>query len=753
MGIINLKDELHQNFIDYGYEVNSQRSFPDVRDGLKPSQRACLWEMYTKGYNSKKPHVKSAKISGGVVASWHPHSDSAAYETFTRMSQSWINNIPEVDWHGSNGNVVIGPEAAASRYTEARLSKAAEDGLFQGLKKKNVPMILNFSEDEEWPEVFPALMPRLLVNGSMGIGVTIANTWLNMNLKEIVEVINEYLKTGLVNTNKFLIDFPSGGIIINSKDLHNIHEIGKGKVILRATTEIKGNSIFIYELPYQIYVESLLNEIKSLIEKDQITGIRDCYNKSDKKRLLIEIECENNINPENVLNQLFKLTDLEKTYNANQWGLVDKTPQLLNLKQYLDIYIKHNLVCIKKEYEYDLKKAKERLEIVHGLLKALEIIDQIIQLIKNSKDSAIAKDNLINQYNFSELQAKAIIEMKLGKLSNLEQITLSNEEKELINSIKDWEDIISKEERLKEIFLNRLNDFTLKYGNERRTKLLDIEESKNKKDLIPFEEFQLSIFKDGSAKRTNIRAQKRGGKGVKSDANLVNIIDTNSYETLNIFTAKGKIYRVQAREGLLVSLNEGDKIVYVISEQENVDKYVFLTKQGMIKKTKADEYTGAKSKRGIVAIKLKENDEIVSVYDETKMYSEDNTVVVATKKGMGIQFYEKEIPTTGRNTIGVHAIKLENGDEVIGCAQDHPDVAIFTKSGYGKKIKWNEIPIQTRGGKGVLIVPKGENISKIYDVSLENTIVNYNNGSKMIFIKANELPLLGRTALGVKIIG
>ena len=328
--MIDICKELHQNFIDYAYECNSQRAFPDARDGLKPGQRAALWEMFIKGYSSSKPHVKSAKISGGVIGSWWPHGDSSVYDTFARMSQPWINNVPEVDWHGANGSQVGGPECASARYTEARLAKAVEEGYFSNIKKNTVPMILNFSEDEEWPEVFPAIFPRLMVNGSQGIGVTIANHWAPNNLGEVANKIIEYLDTNKVSCDDIYPDFPSGGQIINRKDLAEIYKTGKGKIILRGKVEISGESILITELPYQVYVEPFIDEIKELVNKEEITGIRDIYNKSDKHRLLIEIECDKS--PATILRILFGKTSLQKSYNPNQYALVGKTPQLLNLE-------------------------------------------------------------------------------------------------------------------------------------------------------------------------------------------------------------------------------------------------------------------------------------------------------------------------------------------------------------------------------------------------------------------------------------
>ena len=441
MSSIDICQELHQNFIDFAYEANSQRAFPDVRDGLKPGQRACLWEFYDKGYTSNKPHVKSAKVSGGVIATWWPHGDVAVYETFARMSQPWINNIPEVDWHGANGNVVIGSAPASSRYTEARLAKPIEEGMFSGIKKDNVPMILNFSEDEEWPEVLPALFPRLFVNGSMGIGVTIAQSWVPNSLNEFATELKRYIDSGEIDYAALAPDFPSGGIIINKDELPEIYKTGRGRVVLRAKTDIKGKVISITEFPYQVYIEPFINSVKELIEKEEINGIKDIVNKSDKKRVLVEIECQDN--PQYVLNKLFSATDLQKTISANQYALLGKTPRLFNLKEYMDAYYEHNLTCIVNETKFDLEKDKARLEIVNGLLIALEDIDNVIELIKKSKDTVNAVENLQNKYKLTNNQAKAIVDMKLGKLANLEQIALKNEAQELDDNIKKYLEFIN----------------------------------------------------------------------------------------------------------------------------------------------------------------------------------------------------------------------------------------------------------------------------------------------------------------------
>lgn len=764
--IIEICQELHQNAIDFAYEANSQRAFADARDGLKPGQRACLWEMYIKGYSSSKPHVKSAKIDGGVAATWWPHGTTAIYETFARMSQSWINNIPEVDWHGANGNQIIGSSPAADRYTEARLSTAAEEGMLYGLKKNNVPMILNFSEDEEWPEVLPAIFPRLLINGCQGIGYTVANVWLPHCLKEIVDIINNYIQSGEINYENIYPDFPSGGVIINKNDLANIYKTGKGTVILRGRAEIDNNSIFITELPYQTYVEPLLDEIKELILKEEITGIKDIYNKSDKKRLLVEIECDGN--PRVVLNQLYKLTSLQKSFSANQYALVSKTPKLLNLKQYLDIYINHNLECIQKEYEFDLKKAQARQEIVEGLVKALEDIDNIIELIKKSDNSINAKNALIEKYQFTENQAKAILDMKLSRLAKLEKVELNEELKGLTSNIESYFQIIQNVNKRKEIFLDRLLTFANKHGSNRKTALTQIEKKPEEKEIefVEPEKCAVVLTESGLIKRipsSSFRTQHRNGKGIKTQDDITSmIIRTNTIDSLMIFSDKGKMYRLlvndipvgtnvskgQSVKSLIeMEVNENPAVIYSIYRDTDAKYVLFTTKNGVVKKTSIDEYVNTKKKSGISAITLREDDELISVN-----LIKDEDLILITEKGMAIKFSSTEIGASSRTTIGVKGITLNKEDYVVAALpirNETDNLAIFAKNGLGKKIKLNELPLQKKAGKG-LICYKNEVCAAALVSDEDNILICGDKNS--LCISASEIPELSRSSLGNQII-
>ena len=761
---IDICQELHQNFIDFAYEANSQRAFPDARDGLKPGQRAALWLMFNKGYTSNKPHVKSAKISGAIIGELWPHGDQAMYETFARMSQPWINNIPEVDWHGSNGNQIVSAEAASSRYTEARLSKAAEEGMFKGIKKNNVPMIPNFSEDQMWPEVLPAVLPRLLVNGSQGIGVTVANHWTLFNLRETADLIIKYIETGNLDYDNFYPDFPSGGIIINKKDIKTIHATGKGKVVLRGKAEIKGNNIYITELPYQVYVEPLIDKIKTLVAQEQIKGIQNIYNKSDKKSLSIEIECSES--PKGILNGLYRLTDLQKSYSPNQYALVGKTPKLLTLKDYIDIYIKHNESCIRKEYEFDLKKSEARKEVVDGLLKALEDIDNIINLIKQSASSADAKQNLIKKYGFSDPQATAIISMRLGTLAHLESVELEKERAELIKAIENCKMVVNSVEKQSEILVARLSDLAQKYGNPRRTEVIQIDTSKKEEEAayVAPEECVVILTEGGTIKRVpskSYHVQKRGGKGVKTQEDIISsVIRTNTVDQLMVFTNAGTMYRLSvndvpegtnASKGVSVKslvqmeTTEEPVLIYSIYKDTTAKYVVFLTKNGTIKKTPLEDYVNTKKKTGLSAIKLREGDSIASV-----TLASDEEIFVISKLGMVIRYSLTEVSASSRATIGIKGINLAKDDEaltLLPIRDTQDELVIITGSGLGKRVKFTEIPKTSRGGKGVSISKESSGVAAALLANDKDKLLVVGLTSS-ICIEGKDLPVCSRAAGG-----
>ena len=765
METVQLSQELHQNFIDFSYEANSQRAFPDARDGLKPGQRACLWEMWDKKYKSNKPHVKSAKISGGVIANWWPHGDTAIYDTFARMSQQWINNEPEVDWHGENGSQIISGEPAASRYTEARLSKFSEEGLFSGIDKHNVPMIQNFSQDAEWPEVLPALVPRLLINGSQGIGVTIAQTWLPHNPSDIWKVLKKYVEDGELDYSNLRPDFPSGGIIINDQsEIRKIYETGKGKVVLRAKTEIKGNNIIITEFPYQVYIEPWLEDVKELMANGTITGIDDINNKSGRNGIKVEVECDGN--PQVVLAQLFKETDLQKNYNANQFALVGKTPKLLNLKEYFDIFIAHNKDCVRREYEYKRQKDSDRLHIVVGLLACLSDLDRCIELIRTSDSSEIARTRLETEFKIDSTQAKAVLAMRLSSLAKLERQELMDEKVRLEASIEDSENIINTpsrqvgiyEERAMKVFSTIAKTASCQYEYVEITK-----EKKEKAEIIP-EDVVVVITKTGLIKRIprmSFKTQKRGGKGVKTpDEAILATLSTNTCDTLMFFTNKGKMYKIlvdkvpvgdNKNKGVplatLINLEPNERVDVVNNLYNNTkaEYVVFFTKNGLIKKTKLSEFTDIKKSTGTIAIKIKEGDEIANV---TFLNEED--VVVVTKNGMGIRFRTDDMAPTGRNTSGVRSIKLNDGDEVLQGLPIHKEsdyLLVITEDGLGKRIPLSEFTRQGRNGKGLSFTK--HMVSGVVFVDPDDEVLIVGKGTG-ITLKASDISVSSRAAEGIK---
>lgn len=768
MNNIDICKELHQNFIDFAVEANTQRAFPDARDGLKPGQRACLWEMYSKGYLSNKPHVKSAKISGGVIASWWPHGNVAIYETFARMSQPWINNIPEVDWHGANGSIVMGSRPASERYTEARLSKATEIGMLESIKKNTVPMIQNFSEDDEWPEVLPAIFPRLLVNGSQGIGVTIANNWLSMNLEEVTSAIIKYINENNIDYNSLAPDFPTGGIIINKDELSDIYKTGRGKAIVRGRVEIKGNKIFITELPYQVYIEDYINSVKDLIKADEKFGIKEIINKTDKNNVLIEIVCENS--PSKILSKLYSSTDLQKNFNANQYALVGKTPKLLNIKDYFDIYIEHNIKCIKNETQFDYDKARARLEIVEGLIKAVEDIDNIIALIKSSNDSTDARVRLMEKYSFTEAQSKAIVEMRLGKLAKLEGVELNSEKEALDVKISALWAILINQSTQKDILKERLLNFTNKFKTKRKTQLTQISIEKQDKEIqavLP-EDVVVIISDNNELKRipkSSFKPQKRNGVGVKTKQVKYSFA-TNTIDNLLAFTNLGKMYRILVDDipagtnstvgksiENFIELQKNEVVISytTLNRKENSKFVLFVTKKGLIKKTNLSDFkTIGRKNVGVNATTLNEGDSLVNT-----IFLNNEDVLLLTEQGQALRIKGEDVPVYGKSAKGPKGITLNENDKVAYCAKvtENDFLVVCSENGFGKKINITKFPRQSRSGKGVKFFKESNDTGKFASATIvKDESILINGDSSSIVINSKEIPDLERNAVGVKLI-
>lgn len=697
---IDILDEVKQNFIDSSYDVNTNRAFPNVKDGLKPGQRACLWEMYTKGYTSNKPHVKSAKIDGGVAALWWPHGTTAIYETFARMSQPFTNNVPEVDFHGANGNIILGGDAlAADRYTEARLSKIVEEGMLKGIDKNNVPMLWNFSEDEQWPQVLPAVFPRLLVNGCQGIGVSVANVFLPHSFTETANLILKYLKENILDEEEYYPDFPTGGTIINQDELATINKTGKGRVILEANYTINNNEIVFYEMPYQVYIEPVIETIKEKIEDGAIEGINDVFNKSDKKRIALVIECQKGYRPEQIVEQLFQNTPLRSQYNANQNGIISKTPVLLNLQQIVDCYIEHNLECIQKEFQFDLDKTNARIEILEGLIAALANIDDIVNIIRKSDSPTEAKNTLMDKYSFTENQAKSILDMKLARLTKLDGVKLNDELQEKQEYAAKCAEIVGFEDSRKQVLIERLTELRDKFGDKRCTKVIQktitkkVKNGSGTKQSEPVEDVVITYNPIGYLQRIPISSYRKSNfKGFKC----------TTEDLVLLFSNKGRFFRISTKDikscgvkdkgtaiGAIIKLQSGEKIINVFSSILN-EKHPYLTfvlNNGIIKKvSKYCYFSNNKSLAGLKALKLKDRDYVVSVLE-----TNGDILRLETKDKYEIYLELNKIRESQKNSYGIKGIKLSTNDKVVTVETfEKNDKNIITKvqlpNGKGKKM-------------------------------------------------------------------
>ena len=758
----DLTQELGQNFIEYAAAVNTDRAIPDATSGLKPVARRIIYGAFDSGRSSSKPHVKCANIVGDVMARFHPHGDSSIYGALVRLAQPWVMRYPLIDFHGNVGNVG-GDGPAHYRYTEARLSKFTEDGMLQGLKKDNVPFQSTYDDSNEEPITLPAIFPNLLCNPNAGIGVAMACSWAPHNLREVADAIDTYMDGG----EPMLPgpDFPTGGIVINKNDIPGIMKTGHGSVKIRGRYKIEKQNIVFYEIPYGVATEALMTEIGKLSDTKEIEGIEHIRDESNKKGMRLVIECEKGINPESIVKQLFAKSDLQTSFSYNQVALVNKTPVELNLKQCCEIYVKHNIECIKREAEFDLRKAADRSHILEGLLRALEDIDNIIALIKKSASAAAAKDALVATYKFSDAQAKAIVDMKLGKLASLEKIELQNEWEELSQQIDSLCNLLALEEAQKQAVKDRLYAFVKKYGDARRTELAQIEVPKEEKEIetvVP-EDCVVVLSQTGDIKRvptSSFKVQARNGKGVKTeDDALLDCISTNTVDTLMAFTNKGKMYRLLVdnvpagtnatkgvRIGTLINIEPDEKVIAITSlyRKSNAEYVIFITKNGQLKKTKLEEYMNTKRTTGINAITLKDGDSIANV-----TFANEEEFILVTKQGMTIRFETKGITPVGRIAAGVKSIKLNESDEVLiglPIKHDTDTLATFNEKGVARKTSLRDFPVQGRGGKG-LRVGSGDIVTGAALVSDEDTLLIIGQPNS-ICIKATDIPLLTRIATG-----
>ena len=761
-----LTKELSTNFIEYAVSVNTDRAIPNAVDGLKPVAKRILYGAFAGGYLSSKTHVKCAKIVGDVMGDYHPHGDSSIYDALVRIARDWVLRYPLIDFHGNVGNQA-GDGPAAYRYTEARLAKITEDGMLQGIKKKNVDFVPNYDERLEEPVSLPAIFPNLLCNPNSGIGVAMACSWAPHNLNEVATAIYDYLdgKEPMLPGP----DFPTGGIVINKNDIPEIMRTGHGSVKIRSRYEIDKQKIIFTEIPYGTTIEGLMTEIGEVADSKEIEGISDIRDESNKKGIRIVIECEKNLNPVNIINKLFAKTNLQSSFSYNQVALVDKVPTELNLKNCIKIYIDYNIKCLLREIKFDLAKALERKEIVEGLLKAIANIDEIITLIKKSESAAVAKVALIQKYQFTENQAKAILAMRLSSLAKLEGVELNNENAELDNNIQKWNNIINSREEQVTTIRDRLAAIVKKYGDARRTELIQIDikpEEKIIEQVIP-EDVVVILSRTGDIKRipvSSFKVQKKNGKGIKTknDA-ILSTISTNTIDNLLLFSQKGKMFKMivddipvgtNTSKGVnintMIKIDEDDKIIAITSlARSSTAKFVvFFTKKGLMKKTLLEEYTKVKRGTGIIAIKINDGDSIANVE-----FLNEEEVLVITKNGMSIHFNTKDVTPIGRVAAGVKTIKLGEDDEVIvgiPLKTKNDNIAIFSSNGYGKITSLQEFTVQCRGGKGLLIykpTPVYGNIVGAMTIEKTDKIL-LTGQSASICISASELPILTRNSYG-----
>ena len=688
------------------------------------------------------------------MANWHPHGDSSIYGALVRLSQEWIMRYPLIDFHGSKGNR-DGDGPAAYRYTEARLSSLAEDGMLVGMKKGVVDTMPNYSDTKEEPVTLPSYFPNLLCNPNAGIGVAIACNWAPHNLKEVAQAIFDY-----IDDKEPILpgpDFPTGGLIINKDVIPTIMRTGHGSVKIRGKYNIEGNSIIFYEIPYGVGTEALMEQIGKACDAGDIIGVKHIRNESTRKKgFRLVLECEKDANINKTIFQLFKNTDLQTSFSYNMVGLVGKTPTELNLKDCCKIYVEHNNECIRRETEYDLNKTKTKLEINEGLLKALEDIDNIIALIKNSKSAAAARQELCAKYKFSEAQAQAITDMKLGKLANLEKIELNEEIKGLKEQVEHFNAILANPlDELKK----RLQNIVDKYGDDRRTELTQIATPKDSEEKkiasIPPEKCVVVLTDGGSIKRiksTSFRAQRRGGKGVKTQDDITSmVLRTNTVDSLMIFTNKGNMYRLivdDIPEGTntskgtpvraLVSMEQGEKpeVIYSIYRDTDAKYVIFVTKNGYVKRSSLEEYLGTKKKGGIKALNLHEGDSIASVF----LANEEN-IIILSKNGYAIRCKGTDFPASGRVTMGYKGINLHDDDEVIAALpirDTNDSIAFFSKNGLARRVKLSAFPVQAKNGRGTTYA-KDANMAGACLVSDGDTILICGDKNSLC-IKAEDLP-------------
>lgn len=783
---IDLKKTMEQSYIDYAMSVISQRALPDVRDGLKPVQRRVLYSMIELNNGPDKPHRKCARIVGDTMGKYHPHGDRSIYGALVNMAQEWSTHYPLVDGHGNFGSV-DGDGAAAMRYTEARLSKIAME-MLADINKDTVNFSPNFDETEKEPDVLPCRFPNLLCNGTTGIAVGMASNIPPHNIKETIDAVVKMINNRIDENRDTEIeelmsviqgpDFPTGATIIGRRGIEEAYRTGKGKIIVRAVTNIEPmqngkNRIVVTELPYGVNKAKLIEKIAELVKDKRVDGITDLADQSSREGMRISIELRRDVNPNVVLNQLMKHTQLQDTFGVIMLALVGGEPRILNIHDMLYYYLQHQEEVVTRRTRYDLSKAQERAHILEGLLIALDHIDRVIEIIRGSANVVAAKASLIEEFGLSDAQSQAIVDMRLRALTGLEQNRLENEYKELEERIAYLQSILGDEKVLLGVIRDELLTIKAKYGDDRKTAIELAEDEFNAEDLIPNEAAVIAMTKLGYIKRMSpdhFKAQNRGGKGIKGmnildEDYIADLITINNHDYVLFFTNLGRVYQLKGYEipeasrtarGTavinLLQLQAGEKVTSILRNEGHESGYLTMaTKLGMIKRTNLSEY-GNIRKVGLAAISLREGDELIDVH----VTDGKRDIIMISHLGQCIRFDENDARATGRVSMGVKGMNLADGDSVIGMqvAEENGELLFVSEMGMGKKTAMSEFKDQNRGGKGIRcyrVNAKTGNLAgvKVYKEGYELMLIT--TEGTVIRMKTDTIPVLGRDTSGVKL--
>ncbi|HFI0420450.1 TPA: DNA gyrase subunit A [Streptococcus suis] len=781
---VNLTNEMKSSFIDYAMSVIVSRALPDVRDGLKPVHRRILYGMNELGITPDKPHKKSARITGDVMGKYHPHGDIAIYEAMVRMAQWWSYRHMLVDGHGNFGSM-DGDGAAAQRYTEARMSKIALE-MLRDINKNTVNFADNYDANEREPEVLPARFPNLLVNGTTGIAVGMATNIPPHNLGETIEAVKLVMDNPEVTTREIMEvlpgpDFPTGALVMGKSGIHRAYETGKGSITLRSRTEIEeyGNGrerIVVTEFPYMVNKSKVQEHIVKLVQEKRIDGITAVRDESNREGVRFVIEVRRDASANVILNNLFKQTQLQTNFSFNMLAIQNGVPKILSVRQILESYIEHQKEVVTRRTQFDKEKAEARAHILEGLLIALDHIDEVIRIIRNSETDAIAQAELMEKFDLSERQSQAILDMRLRRLTGLERDKIQSEYDELIALIADLADILAKPERVAQIIKEELEEVKRKYADPRRTELMVGEVlSLEDEDLIEETDVLITLSNQGYIKRLaqdEFQAQKRGGRGVqgtgvKDDDFVRELVSTSTHDRLLFFTNKGRVYRLKGYEipeygrtakGLpvvnLLKLEENESIQTIINvtKDQEADSYLFFaTRQGVVKRTSVSEFANIRQS-GLKALNLKEDDELINVF----LTNGQADIIMGTKFGYSVRFAETDVRNMSRIATGVRGIKLREGDQLVGATMisDDQEVLVLTEKGFGKRTPASEYPTKGRGGKGIKtlkVAEKNGSLAGLTTVAGDEDIMVITDTGIIIRTSVANISQTGRSTMGVKV--